>query len=274
MPDSGHPFAFAAGSFVEHVAHHDKGLCKMLLGEQVIVAGSGPLDEELVREMLRACGIEVWPLISPIPDVLVLGQNDWDEEQLDDAVSRHNGGRFRVYSHEMLLATLITGADVYKYRSLDELALFADGHLGLEYLSDDMGFDWPTTDVVLSDVVNINLDSGDWPEHGILNYFGYAVGKTKGLGALERRRILDRVFAARLVAGSSNAAVYVAEWAEPRSAARLQKMANCLASFVRSAKKRSADYSVAIDQWETDLDYLHDTYYVSRRGFQWPDDSC
>ena len=119
---------FAEGSFVEHIGAHDKGLCKMLLGERVIVAGSGPLDEALVRDMLTACGLEVWPLVSPVPDVLILGQEGWDEDELVKAVLKHNGHRLRVYSHEMFLATLITGADVYKYRDLDELELFADGH--------------------------------------------------------------------------------------------------------------------------------------------------
>jgi hypothetical protein len=261
---------FAPGVFVEHMAAHDGGVCKRLLGSKVIVVGSTPLDEQVLRSALKACAIEVWPIEAPVPDVLILGHEGWLREDLEAAVMRHNYGRLRVYSHEMLLASLITGVDVFLTRSTDELETFAQGHPGLEYLADGMGFAWPTTEVTISEVVRIVADLGDSPDLGVLKHLGYKVGKYGGTNTAERRKTLDKVFWARLVPSPGNAA-YVSEWGSPGSGTRLHKMANCLASFARTAKhRRAGDLSVAIREWEDDLDYLYRTYYVTRQGFEWP----
>ena len=49
----------------------------------------------------------------------------------------------------MFLASLSLGADVFEVLSPEELVCFGIGHPALEYLMDDMGFDWPTTEVIL-----------------------------------------------------------------------------------------------------------------------------
>jgi hypothetical protein len=48
-------------------------------------------------------------------------------------------------------------------------------------------------------------------------------------------------------------------------------MAESIASFARSAKRRDADtLAHAIGDWENDLQHLYHTYYVGRFGFAWP----
>jgi hypothetical protein len=64
----------------------------------------------------------------------------------------------------------------------------------------------------------------------------------------------------------------MAEWGAPSTGPRLRKMVESLAAFARNAKRRDARrLSVAIAEWESDLDYLKRTYYVGRYDFVWPD---
>jgi hypothetical protein len=62
------------------------------------------------------------------------------------------------------------------------------------------------------------------------------------------------------------------EWGAPRTAKRLKKMAEAIASFTRSAKRNNSDsMSYAIEDWENDLPYLFENYYHHKLGFYWPD---
>ena len=61
------------------------------------------------------------------------------------------------------------------------------------------------------------------------------------------------------------------EWGMPYSPKRLQKMANSIASFARNAKRRhDTKMDNAISEWETDLRFLYEKFYVGRFGFGWP----
>ncbi len=96
-------------------------------------------------------------------------------------------------------------------------------------------------------------------EQGLLKHYGYKVGRS-GFSHRERWEILDRVFSQPLLQIDNTA--YLNEWGEPRSAKRLQKMADSIAAFTRNAKRRnSRSFSKAIQDWETDLAYLKRTYY-------------
>lgn len=53
---------------------------------------------------------------------------------------------------------------------------------------------------------------------------------------------------------------------------RLQKMANCIATFARNAKRRRyASMELAIAEWEEDLAYLKDKCYRPAAGYVLPD---
>jgi hypothetical protein len=64
---------------------------------------------------------------------------------------------------------------------------------------------------------------------------------------------------------------YLQGWGQPGSALRLQKMAESIAAFARNAKRNeSVDLADAITDWEDDLQYLYETYYVGHFHFAWP----
>ncbi|MFN9533251.1 MAG: hypothetical protein ACK59W_02175, partial [Pseudanabaena sp.] len=61
-------------------------------------------------------------------------------------------------------------------------------------------------------------------------------------------------------------------WGEPNSAERLQKLSRSISMFARIAKGRTnGDFSKAIQDWESDLDYLKKNYYDTNYfSFQYP----
>jgi hypothetical protein len=57
-----------------------------------------------------------------------------------------------------------------------------------------------------------------------------------------------------------------------QTARRLHKLANTLAALTRNAKRRdTVSLSKAVDDWERDLAFLHDRYYVNFFRFGWPE---
>jgi len=131
-------------------------------------------------------------------------------------------------------------------------------------------FDWPRTDAPASRF-GLSGDHFHYQE-GLLKFVGYQTGEA-ARSEFIRRDILDWVFHNELPRVKSP--VYMAEWGAPKTPDRLRKMANCLATFTRNAKRRvSADCGEAISQWQGDLNYLYTTYYIGRFNFAWaePDD--
>jgi hypothetical protein len=161
-----------------------------------MTTGSGPADEKSFDEFLEKSNIQVYQLTDYEfteyeTDVLVIGHDNWDKQKLDAAIQARSGGHFRVYSQEMVFASLAMGADVFDLLSTDELIEFGIGHPALEYLMDDMGFDWPTTEVVLrSNSLFVDFSDGEWPEDGVLRKMGYKTGQS-GLIESVRRVILS-----------------------------------------------------------------------------------
>ncbi|MEO8421061.1 MAG: hypothetical protein ABI457_07700 [Hyphomicrobium sp.] len=137
----------------------------------------------------------------------------------------------------------------------------------LEYAPDDY-FKWPTTDAPGG---GSGLSTEGWLTDGLLAFLGYHVGLTDGLEPTLRRSLLSRVFWAELPPVHSTA--YMAQWAAPQSGFRLRKMAASIAAFARNAKRRhnpSPDQAIA--DWENDLKFLFDEFYVNhfRFHFVWP----
>jgi hypothetical protein len=103
----------------------------------------------------------------------------------------------------------------------------------------------------------------------LLRYLGYHVG-AKGLSGEERRAILDAVYLEKLP--SVNSRTYMSEWGQPHTGVRLKKLAETLAALTRNEKrKRAAASRSAIEEWEADLEYLRQKYYVGRYDFVWPE---
>ncbi len=131
-------------------------------------------------------------------------------------------------------------------------------------------FVWPPT--------NTDEEAGngtfeiDRPKVGLLKQMGYQVGLI-GVSDENRRDALDAVFCEDLAPRKhpSHSAAYVAEWGPPESPLRLQKMANSIATFTANMKRNWASRSDhSIIQWESDLAYLKQKYYVGRFHFDWP----
>ena len=103
----------------------------------------------------------------------------------------------------------------------------------------------------------------------MLSLLGYHVGKTQPLHPSVRECILEYVFECHLPPLADVA--YFEEWGKPRSARRLQKLANTIAALTRNAKTRDPQsLSRAIDEWEQDLTFLYEQYYLRAFHFGWP----
>ncbi|HPI48669.1 MAG TPA: hypothetical protein PLH23_10405 [Hyphomonadaceae bacterium] len=128
-------------------------------------------------------------------------------------------------------------------------------------------FRWPSTVAWMG-------SGGFWAEgmteEGALKLFGYNVGQEADLSEAHRRQRLDLVF--NTVIPPFTEWSRVLEWGEPRTAPRLKKMANCLASFARNGARRPEVYmQLPVRKWRDDLGYLHDRYYRDHFRFGWPD---
>ncbi len=130
-------------------------------------------------------------------------------------------------------------------------------------------FKWPKTLIAPSS--GVITDEKDWPQEGVLKFMGYSVGKTKGVSLRKRHSILQDVYAKAIPNVMDSA--HMAEWGKPRTAVRLKKMAESIASFTKNAKrKKQSGLAVAIKEWEDDLAWLRKEFYdgVHDRTFTWP----
>lgn len=132
---------------------------------------------------------------------------------------------------------------------------------------DDPYFKWPSTDAPggNGDLANIDALS-----EGLLGFFGYHVGRTNGLADGKRRRLLREIFLAAVPPVFPRD--YLESCGKPESSARLRKMAHIIASLARNFKRRQSEkFDDAIADWEQDLNYLYETYYVGKFKFDWPE---
>lgn len=222
--------------------------------------GSGPFIEEDFDDFLYRCGVSVY-VNGPETEIIVIGREEWREEDVNDLLEQRAGRTLKVYSQEMMMAYLASGRDPFD--SEEVLLSFGEGHPALEYLS-GVGFDWPRTYVAAGEGSFV----AELPAVGLLKRMGYRVGR-KGLDEAERRAILHQVFHAAVLPQVTSAA-YMREWGGPRSGERLLKMANSIAAFCRNEKRKSRPSEEAVSDWENDLEWLRRTYYRGRFRFHWP----
>ena len=132
----------------------------------------------------------------------------------------------------------------------------------------DEWFAWPSTAVSPGSTVG-KLSGFDWRSQGMLSLLGYHVGETQPLHPSIRESILEYTFEHHLPPVGDRA--YFNEWGEPRNSRRLRKLANTLASLTRNAKRRDSwRLSRAIREWEQDLTFLYERYYLPLFRFGWP----
>ena len=227
----------------------------------VATLGSGPFNEDDFDIFLGRLGIEVYATL-PYLNVLVVGQQDWEEDQLNDAINARRGKELRVYSQEMFLALLRTGKD-----PLDSPVIaihFGKGHPALEYIK-EWGFDWPNARIV--PVSSGVIATPRLRENSPLTIFGYKAGKT-GKSKEERLNSLTRVFYADFNA-NPRLAEFLPDWGGPKSGTRLEKIAERVAMNIDplSAGGRRPE---AVKDWLEDLEWLRTTFYDGKHTFGWP----
>ncbi len=130
-------------------------------------------------------------------------------------------------------------------------------------------FVWPNTDIGSSKTTIASSLFDDWQEKGVLSFYGYHVGNTKGVSSQTRQTILEGVFNA--VIPPVFDLPYLYQWGAPATPARLKKIAYTLASNARNFKRqKNSSYLDAIREWEEDLEFMKNKFYIERFHFAWP----
>lgn len=230
---------------------------------EVSTTGSGPFEESDFDEFLGGLGITVYSVDSG-NEVLVVGNDSWSEEDLLELLDQRLGMYLKVYSQEMFLCYLATQQDPFEETDEAIFEAFQEGHGALEFLAQS-GFDWPSTYVTGGGNTTPDIYG---PPVGLLRYMGYRVG-TSGLLPSVRRAILRKVFYLDPLP-KIDSREYIESWGTAGSAQRLHKIADCIASFAKLAKRRQQPPEQAIEDWESDLAWLRQTFYTGRFRFQWP----
>jgi hypothetical protein len=115
------------------------------------------------------------------------------------------------------------------------------------------------TDIKKSRKQAIGSFGFNWEETGLLGTSGYSVGVSSEIKSFKRREILDYIFLEDDLSDITNQD-YKASWGQANTKKRLKKIVDSLVMFARNAKRQSANYAIAIQSWEEDLQYLEATH--------------
>lgn len=113
--------------------------------------------------------------------------------------------------------------------------------------------------------------TGGFRNFSALKMFGYTVGKTKGWAKPEREGFLSDFMEQTLP--PIVAQTFADDYGDPMSVERLRKIANLIAGVASNFIRNDADrYAAAIADWESDLAFLKQKYYLGAGlAFQpWP----
>lgn len=178
--------------------------------------------------------------------------------------SRDNDQLLKLWKSNTLGAASSSGAKRDQHLQI-VTAIEREWSRRIKELPEIEAFKWPSTDV------GLGSGGGNFERQEIsyLKILGYTVGKTDGLPDSSRQLILDRCFSGQLPPYQSISEMK--KWGEPKGSLRLKKMAYHIASLAKNFKKMpSRGYDDAIADWEDDLKYLYEKYYVRYFRFAWP----
>jgi hypothetical protein len=245
---------------------------------KVAFTGDGPFQRSDLESLARELGIQVGQCGARQPArVLVVGREGWNQRAIEAHIGALLGDELFIFPQELWLAALLIRYNPFRY--LDEVTCktavetFGEGHPVIDWLR-GMQFPWPEC----KGEVGPPLPAFDNKvKHSPLDKMGYHVGKTKALTANDRRNRLSAAFlASSLSLAEFDSAVspakqreYMASWGHSQSPTRLRRIAWHLAMLITTrAKLRSHD--VAVEEWESDLDWLKSRYYSAFMRFEWP----
>ena len=180
------------------------------------------------------------------PDFVVLGVEDFDEEQISAAVdARLEGTSF--LPQDGFLDLVLFGYDWWTDH-VNLLNRSRDSHPGMRYLHSLQSFRWPGTEAPES--LGTTDSEGEFKSETDLLKLGY---KISGMSRPERWLILSAVAVPRL---------------------GLEEVARTISNHIRLRKTQvggAEKYAYGIGEWEYDLARLRSTYYLgSDADFHWP----
>lgn len=233
-------------------------------------SGVGSYDPDAFDRLLIELGIQLYELPHPSITHVVVGRVGWSKEALLTQIDMRQGQTLRVYSQEMLLAALVTGRDPLDCEDSEVLDSFKKGHPALELLAESE-LEWPSFSASdTSQIDEIGCESLGVTESP-LHLLGYKVGETSGMFREERQEVLREAFEKPNLPWVESDA-YMEKWGAARSHQRLWRIAFHLAMLLNGPGGRDWRKPQARRDWLEDLEWLHDTFYTSRKfRFTWPD---
>lgn len=132
----------------------------------------------------------------------------------------------------------------------------------LELVHEEISFKWPSTDAPTNE--NPKTSIKEMKEDGLLLFYGYRVDKKNAKPSNEREIILSDIYENEILSTAKKKfdTAYIAKFGEPKTGKRLKQIASTIASFARNAKRRKThDFSFAINNWENDLATLKSNFY-------------
>jgi len=229
----------------------------------VVTTGSGPFQEDDFDNILHSLGIGIYYSYTEI-NTMIIGERDWSEDAVRAMINKEE---CKVYTQHMALIAILFGLDCHNDDTI--LERLKENHPAFEYI-DYLKLDWPETEIIDGDDGN-NFDPDTWPKVGLLSHMGYKVGINR-ITFNKRKHILSTIFENNIPNVVSTE--YMEKWGTQNTSKRLQKLANSIATFARLAKKKNnPDLADAINDWEKDLDWLKETYFIEEYYFDWPSPS-
>jgi hypothetical protein len=233
---------------------------------EVSVFGCDPFEPQDFDDFLKRHHV-VPRRIDENSEVVVLGRKDWTRAEIDRLIDLRVGQILRIYSQEMFLVFMTLGLDPFDGTSV-VMEAFKTGHPGLEFVS--RGWSGWVTTFVREDRRNSSARRSletELVDESPLHVLGYRVGRT-GEDTVTRRRILRRAFTGELP--KVDTIEYMESWGKPGSPKRLKKIADNIASYSGGMRNRPNPSEEAIEDWESDLEWLREEFYHGHFTFHWP----
>lgn len=226
-------------------------------------AGSGPWPSDEFDSFLAGLGFELGYLPNPDLKCVVLGTEDWDEDDLADQVFDRDGSDLIVLSQPLFVAGLLKNTNPLASMDRSALETLAETHPALSFLT-GRGFEWLFDEKL--NRVTVWETTRELAEMSPLRLAGYSVAVNTGLTEGERRGILKEFFFASSPAGVRTDPDR-ARWGSAKSAQRLYGMATFLAWLCRY---QGSNAPQAVERWKSDLGWLGREFFRPAMRFEWP----
>ena len=230
----------------------------------IVTLGSGPFPDHLLDyELRKRKHLPCEPGVSNA-EVMIVGRIGCSMNKIEQHIRCMEGGRLRIYSQEMAVLAMMTGADPF---DADESVLMDMGrsHPILRELMEDK-FEWPSLHRRRS-AAGAVIEIAKWNSLSPLTAMGYHTGR-EFTDARERRERLADIVEGRLVFPDGFGAQRKNEWGLPSSRQRIKKVALQLVQNI-SLPGQSPFLGLAAEHWESDYEWLKKHYPKGGSG-GWP----